>query len=66
MTPTLDNPLRRLAVFVQLPIPRQVVVLRVENRPLEELIVHTQTDLNGHPDWCYVQTNCKYRCFRSK
>ena len=38
----LDNPLGRLAVFIELPILSRVLIGRVENRPLEELIIHVR------------------------
>jgi len=38
-----NNPLRRLALFIELPIASRVLVWRIENRPLEKLIVHTCT-----------------------
>ena len=35
-----DNPLRRLALVIKLPVADRFVIGRIENRPLEELVVH--------------------------
>jgi hypothetical protein len=35
-----SNLFRRLAVFIELPIPSWLLTWRIENRPLEELIIH--------------------------
>jgi hypothetical protein len=36
----LDNPLRRLALIVELPISDRVLIGRVENGPFEGVIIH--------------------------
>src|SRR5271170_7235147 len=36
----LDNPLRGLAGAIKFPVAGRVLVRRIENRPLEELVIH--------------------------
>jgi len=40
LAPGFDDLLRRLALVIKLPVALRVLIGRVENRPLEELVFH--------------------------
>jgi hypothetical protein len=42
-TPRLDNVISRLTLIVQFPMPGRIGIGRVENRPLEEALVHADS-----------------------